>query len=136
MIRRIALALLLAAPAAAQAPRCGFGLGLEALRGADRQLQAGVAAADLLAGRDAAEAAAAALAEAAGRFEGCGCRQAAELVREAAGLAEQAGPRPAPTASAARWRGRASRSAWRGTGWTAAAAGDPPPRPRVATGSG
>jgi hypothetical protein len=96
MIRRIALALLLAAPAAAQAPRCGFGLGLEALRGADRQLQAGVAAADLLPGRDAAEAAAAALAEAAGRFEGCGCRQAAELVREAAGLAEEARSEASP----------------------------------------
>ena len=90
MIRRIALALLLAVPAAAQTPRCGFGLGLEALRGADRQLQAGIAAADLLPGREAAEAAAATLAEAAGRFEGCGCRGAAELVREAAGLAEQA----------------------------------------------
>ncbi|MFC7473046.1 hypothetical protein ACFQS7_01680 [Dankookia sp. GCM10030260] len=90
MIRRIALALLLAAPALAQSPRCGFGLGLEALRGAERPLQAGIAAADLLPGRDAAEAAAAALAEAAGRFEGCGCRQAAELVREATGLAEQA----------------------------------------------
>ena len=90
MIRRLALALLLAGPAAAQAPRCGFGQGLEAMRGADRQLQAGVAAADLMPGRDAAEAAAAALAEAAGRFEGCGCHQAAELTREAAGLAEQA----------------------------------------------
>jgi hypothetical protein len=96
MIRRVALALLLAAPAAAQAPRCGFGLGLEALRGADRQLQAGVAAADLLPGRDAAEAAASALAEAAGRFEGCGCRQAAELVREAAGLAEEARSEASP----------------------------------------
>ncbi|WP_165982932.1 hypothetical protein, partial [Dankookia rubra] len=40
--------------------------------------------------RDAAEAAAAALAEAAGRLEGCGCRLAAEPVREAAGLAERA----------------------------------------------
>jgi hypothetical protein len=100
MIGRIALLLLLAGPAKAllllagpaqaQLPRCGFGLGLEALRGADRQLQAGVAAAELLPGRDAAEAAAAALAEAARRFEGCGCGQATELTREAAGLAEQA----------------------------------------------
>ncbi|WP_431267944.1 hypothetical protein [Dankookia sp. P2] len=60
------------------------------MRSADRQLQAGIAAAELLPGRDAAEAAAAALAEATGRFEGCGCRRAAEQAREAAGLAEQA----------------------------------------------
>ena len=90
-------ALLLAAPAAAQARRCGFGLGLDALRGADRGGPG--RRRRLLAGRE-AEAAASALAEAAGR-EGCGCRQAAGLVREAAGLAEQAGARPAPTASAA-----------------------------------
>ena len=96
MIRRIALALLLAAPASAQVPRCGFGLGLEALRGADRQLQAGLATEDLLPGRAAAEAAAASLAEAAGRFAGCGCPRAAELAHEAAGLAEQARSEASP----------------------------------------
>ncbi|MCB4820866.1 hypothetical protein [Roseicella aerolata] len=89
MIRVLAL-LLLAAPAMAQAPRCGFGLGLEGLRGADRHLRAGSAAEGLLAGREAADAAAAALTEAAARLAGCGCPLAAEQVREAAGLAEQA----------------------------------------------
>lgn len=99
MTRAVRLALLLlvplaapplAGPALAQAPRCGFGLGLEALRGADRELSAGIAAGDLLPGRDAAEAAAAALTEATARLAGCGCAQAAELARDAAGLAEQA----------------------------------------------
>ncbi|MDO9709161.1 hypothetical protein [Paracraurococcus lichenis] len=90
MIPALLAALLLALPAAAQAPRCGFGLGLEALRGAERQVQAGLAAGDLPAGRAAAEAAAASLEEAATRLGGCGCAQAAGFAREAQGLAEQA----------------------------------------------
>lgn len=89
-ITGFALALLLTLPAAAQAPRCGFGLGLEALRSADRAIQDGIAAATLLPGRRAAEAAATALADATGRLEGCGCRLAGELTREATGLAELA----------------------------------------------
>jgi hypothetical protein len=96
VIRATALALLLTSTAWAQTPRCGFGLGLEALRGADRQLRAGIAAEELLAGRDAAEAAAAALAGATGRLAGCGCPQAAELAREAGGLAEQARSEASP----------------------------------------
>ncbi|RAI55338.1 hypothetical protein [Roseicella frigidaeris] len=96
MIPRPALllpALLAAAPtpALAQQPRCGFGLGLEAMRQADGQLRAGQAAAGLLPARAAAEAARTALAEAAGRLQGCGCARAAELTAEALRLAEQAG---------------------------------------------
>jgi hypothetical protein len=90
VIRAALLLLLLAVPAAAQAPRCGFGLGLEALRSADRHLQAGIAAEGLLPGREAAEAAASGLAEATARLADCGCPQAAGHAREAAGLAEQA----------------------------------------------
>lgn len=96
MIRHLALLLLLVAPAAAQAPRCGFGLGLGALVAADGHLRAGLAASDLLAGRDAAAAASLALAEATGRFAGCGCARAAAEAREAQGLAEQAGSEVSP----------------------------------------
>ena len=80
-----------AAPAMAQQPRCGFGLGLEAMRHAEGQLRAGQGAAGLLPGRAAAEAARTALAEAADRLQGCGCARAAELTTEALRLAEQAG---------------------------------------------
>ncbi|MBK1660884.1 hypothetical protein [Paracraurococcus ruber] len=91
MIAALVLALLaLVAPAAAQTPRCGFGQGLEALREAGRQVQAGLAADDLLAGRAAAEAAAERLEEATRRFAGCGCPRVAEEARASRGLAEQA----------------------------------------------
>ena len=90
MIRGLLLAVLLAGTAAAQAPRCGFGLGLEALREADRRIAEGLAAEEMLAGREAAADAATALAEATGRLDGCGCPQAAARAREAASLAEQA----------------------------------------------
>lgn len=90
MIPAVFAALLLAAPAAAQVPRCGFGLGLQAFHRAERQAKAGIATEDLLPGRDAAEAAAAALAEAAGHFAGCGCQRIAELTQDAQRLAEQA----------------------------------------------
>ena len=83
-------ALLLAAPAMAQQPRCGFGIGLEAMRQAEQALRAGAAAPGLLPARAAAETAQAALAEAAGRLQGCGCARAAELTGEAVRLAEQA----------------------------------------------
>ncbi|GGC34495.1 hypothetical protein GCM10011504_11090 [Siccirubricoccus deserti] len=89
----LAVLLLLAAPAAAQRPGCGFGLGLEALGQAQRSL--GSPAGSLSEGRVMAGAAAGALGEAAGRFAGCGCTQAAGDAREAAGLAEQATAEPA-----------------------------------------
>jgi hypothetical protein len=84
----LAVLLLLAAPAAAQRPGCGFGLGLEALGQAQRSL--GTVPGSLSEGRATAGAAAGALGEAAGRLTGCGCVQAAQDAREAAGLAEQA----------------------------------------------
>ncbi|TCZ57839.1 hypothetical protein [Roseicella aquatilis] len=84
------LLLLLAPPAAAQAPRCGYGGGLEALRTAERALRGGGAAPDLPGGRAAAEAAAGALSEATSVLAGCGCARAAELTQEAGWLAEQA----------------------------------------------
>jgi len=90
MIRAAFLLALLATPALAQRPQCGFGLGLQALREADRALRAGAAAAELMPGRAAADTAAASLAEATDRLAGCGCPQAADLARDAAGLAEQA----------------------------------------------
>ncbi len=86
----LALLLLLAGPAAAQRSGCGMGLVLEALRGAEGTLRAGVAAPSLLEGRAAAAQAAEALGEAAGRLGGCGCGQAAGHAQEAAGLAEAA----------------------------------------------
>jgi hypothetical protein len=89
----LAVLLLLAAPAAAQRPGCGFGLGLEALGQAQRSL--GSEPGSLSAGRATASAATGALAEAAGRLAGCGCAQAAADAREAAGLAEQATAEPA-----------------------------------------
>lgn len=90
MTRLVLLLLLAAVPAAAQRGGCGFGLGLDALRGADQPLRAGADAGSLLAGREAAAAAADRLAEAVTRLEGCGCGQAAGHVRDAAGLAEEA----------------------------------------------
>jgi len=85
------LALLAALPAQAQRSRCGFGLGLEGLRTADRMLAEAAASSSLTAGREAAGAIAARLHEVAGRLSGCGCHQAADHAAEAAGLADQAG---------------------------------------------
>ncbi len=86
----LVLLLVLAGPAAAQRSGCGMGLGLEALRGAEAALRAGVAAPSLLGGRAAAAEAAGALREAAGRLGQCGCGQAAGHAQEAEGLAEAA----------------------------------------------
>jgi len=90
VIRALLLLVVLAAPAAAQRPQCGFGLGLQALREADRALRAGSVAPDLPAGRAAAEAAVAALKVSLGQFHGCGCAQVIQPVQDAAGLVEQA----------------------------------------------
>ncbi len=81
--------LLAAVPAAAQRSGCGMGLGLEAMRGAEAPLRAGATATSLLAGREAARQAAGQLAEASRHLAGCGCRQAAEHLGEAARLAEE-----------------------------------------------
>ena len=85
----LALLLLLAGPAAAQRGGCGMGLGLDALRGAERSLRAGATAGSLSAGREAGAAAADRLAEAAGLLGGCGCLQVTGHLRDAAGLAEE-----------------------------------------------
>jgi hypothetical protein len=86
----LVILLLLAGPAAAQRSGCGMGLGLDALRGAEGVLRAGVAAPSLLEGRAAAAEAAQSLGEAAGRLGGCGCGEAAGHAQEAAALAEAA----------------------------------------------
>lgn len=84
-----ALLLALAAPAArAQRAQCGFGLGLQALAGADRALAAPPGS--LLAARDQAGTAAGLLRQGQERLAGCGCPRAAEQAAEALGLAEQA----------------------------------------------
>ena len=83
------LLLLMAAPAQAQFSGCGMGLGLEALRAAERPLREGMTADSLSAGRRLGGAAADRLTEAATQLEGCGCRQAAGHLRDAAGLAEE-----------------------------------------------
>ncbi|WP_149541064.1 hypothetical protein [Siccirubricoccus phaeus] len=83
-----ALALLLAGPAAAQRPGCGFGEGLAALREAEARLHAPITG--LLVGREAAAAAGRSLGLAAARFSGCGCPRAAEAAGEAGQLAEAA----------------------------------------------
>jgi len=82
--------LLLATPALAQRPGCGFGLGLAALRQAGSGLEAAARAASLLTGLDTAAAVAPVLADATSRLAGCGCARAAAEAGDAAGLAEQA----------------------------------------------
>ena len=89
MIPAFLLILLVAMPAQAQRSGCGMGLGLEALRVAERPLRDGLAAGSLSAGRMLGGAAADRLAEAAAQLEGCGCRQVAAHLRDAAGLAEE-----------------------------------------------
>lgn len=87
MWRLAAGALLLAGPAPAQRPGCGFGLGLEALRAAEAALRPEPAS--LAAGRAAGGVAADQLRAAAARLAGCGCPRAAEQAGEAAGIAEE-----------------------------------------------
>jgi hypothetical protein len=82
--------LVLAVPAAAQRPACGFGLGLEELAAAARDLAAGAVAPSLSEGRLAAGAAARALDGATERFGGCGCPDLAAAVGEAAAAAQMA----------------------------------------------
>lgn len=89
MIPAVLVFLVLAMPVQAQRSGCGMGAGLEALRAAERPLREGMGAGSLSAGRDLGGVAADRLTEAAVRLEGCGCRQVAEHLREAAGLAEE-----------------------------------------------
>lgn len=89
MIPLLLALLLLAAPTAAQRGGCGMGMGLESLRAAERPLRDGAGATSLPTGRDAGGAAAERLAEAASRLAGCGCRQVAAHLQDAAGLAEE-----------------------------------------------
>jgi hypothetical protein len=103
----------LAAPAAAQRPRCGFGEGLEALRMADQALAAALArqppAAGLLAGREALQDAADRLRAAEARLAGCGCPRAAADAGDAATAAEQGqGEAGVPRQAAAMDRARFS----------------------------
>ena len=86
---RLILLALLAGPAAAQSPGCGYGLGLEALRAGQAALAAEPDS--LSAGREAGTAAAEQLAAAAGRFAGCGCARLGDQAREAAAIAAEAG---------------------------------------------
>jgi hypothetical protein len=76
-------------PAVAQRAGCGFGAGLEGMRAAARAL-AEPPRPSLVAGRDLAGATATRLREAAAVLDGCGCRQAAAGVGEAAALSEEA----------------------------------------------
>ena len=80
---------LLGPAAMAQRGGCGLGAGLEGMRAAARAL-AEPPRPSLVAGRELADATAARLREAAAVLEGCGCRQAAAGLGEAAGLAEEA----------------------------------------------
>lgn len=81
--------LLLASPVAAQRSGCGMGMGLDALRTAERALRDGAGAGSLSAGREAGGSAADRLTEAAATLGGCGCRQVAGHLQEAAGIAEE-----------------------------------------------
>jgi len=83
-------ATLVPTPASAQRNACGFGLGLAALRAADKALKQGVAASSLSAGRGHAATAGARLAEAAQRLGGCGCALAAAALQDAGQVTEQA----------------------------------------------
>ncbi len=96
--RTAAAALLLGAAAAADAARaqragCGLGLGLEAMRAADRTLAQAPRIPSLAAGRATAAAAADRLHGAAAALSscGCGCARAAADAEEAAALADAAG---------------------------------------------
>lgn len=89
MIPALLLFLLMAMPAQAQRSGCGMGLGLEALRAAERPLREGMSAGSISAGRTLGGTAADRLADAAAQLEGCGCRQVAGHLRDAAGLAEE-----------------------------------------------
>lgn len=86
----VLILLLLASPVAAQRGGCGMGLGLDALRAADRSLRDGAAVGSLSAGRDAGAAAADQLAAASEQLAACGCQQVAGHLRDAAGGAESA----------------------------------------------
>jgi hypothetical protein len=79
--------LLLAATPAAQRGGCGFGLGHDALCGAEAALRRGAATGSLPARLDAAGAAADRLADATARLADCDCGQPAEHARDAIGLA-------------------------------------------------
>jgi hypothetical protein len=90
VIRALLAALLLPGLAWAQRGGCGYGMGLDGLRGADAALAEGSTAGALSIGRAAGAAVAAPLREAATRFTGCGCPRLAEFAAEAAALADQA----------------------------------------------
>ncbi len=79
---------LLAPPAAAQRPRCGYGEALAAMQVAEERLA--LLPDGLDAARSTAEAVAGGLRGSASGMAGCGCTRLAEAVGEAAGIAEPA----------------------------------------------
>jgi hypothetical protein len=79
---------LLAPPAEAQRPRCGYGEALAGMQAAEERLAA--LPGGLLEARGKAEAVASGLRGSAGGMAGCGCPRLAEGLGEAAGIAEPA----------------------------------------------